>query len=69
MKNSIIWIIVRIIVLLIVGLMNTVFIAPENSGTWRIYFGYFLLLLVLIDIIRLVRRLTAKNDEDQKSAG
>ena len=67
MKNSIIWIIVRIIVLLIVGLMNTVFIAPENAGTWRIYFGYLLLAIVLYDIVRLVRRLIAKNDEDQKS--
>lgn len=57
MKNSkIIWIIIRNLTFLIVGILNTVLIAETDKGTWKNYLGYFLLALVVYDIITIIIR-------------
>ena len=45
------WMILRTLTFLIVGLMNTVLIKPEDVGTWKNYTGYLLLILAGLDII------------------
>lgn len=44
MNASKAWPIIRLLLFLIVGLMNTVFIRPEEVGTWKNYIGYALLI-------------------------
>lgn len=53
----IIWTIIRIFTFTLVGALNTVFISPENMGTWKNYAGYFFLLLAVYDMVSLFIRL------------
>ena len=46
----------------VLGLLYTVFISPEEMGTWKYYFGFVLLFIALIDVVRLVRTLKKKED-------
>ncbi len=41
----------------LVGLMNTVFIRPEEVGTWRNYVGYLFLLIAMIGSVMLIIKL------------
>lgn len=41
----------------VVGLMNTVFIRPEDLGTWKNYVGYAFLLIAVMSIVALIIRL------------
>lgn len=43
------WPIIRAILLIVIGLLNTVLIRPEDVGTWKNYLGYALLLMGIID--------------------
>jgi len=43
-----------ILTTLLVGLMNTVFVRPEDVGSWRFYVGYLFLLIAVINIIVLI---------------
>ncbi|WP_340111849.1 hypothetical protein [Maribellus mangrovi] len=36
---------------LVVGLFNTVFIRPEDIGTWKNYVGYAFLVICLVNVI------------------
>jgi hypothetical protein len=45
------WPILRTLTFLIVGLMNTLLIRPEDLGTWKNYLGFLFLALVLFDLI------------------
>jgi hypothetical protein len=57
------WPFIRIALFIIIGLMNTVFIRPEDIGTWKNYVGYALLLLGLIDSLILFRKILSKRDD------
>ncbi|MCL6097938.1 MAG: hypothetical protein M1391_05120 [Bacteroidetes bacterium] len=61
MKNKS-WIIFRIVVFVVLGLLYTVFISPEETGTWKYYFGFVLLFIALVDVVRLVRIPKKKDD-------
>ena len=57
-KNS--WAIIRTLLFLIVGLMNTVFIRTEDIGSWKNYVGYLFLLLAVIDTALLIKNALKK---------
>lgn len=58
------WPIARTLLFVIIGLLNTVFIRPEDIGTWKNYFGFGILLLAIVDIFFLVKQyLNRKNDK------
>jgi len=55
----------RLATLLVVGILNTAFIKPENIGTWRNYIGYGCLVVAAAYIFILIfKRLRGKNSED-----
>ncbi len=57
MKNTmLIWSIIRILTFIIVGVFNTLFIKPEDIGTWKNYLGYFLLAFAIYDIVTTIIR-------------
>lgn len=57
MKNTIKhWSIVRTLFFLIIGLLNTVFIKPDDIGTWKNYVGYGFLLLAVVDTFFLIKQ-------------
>jgi len=49
------WTIIRTLLFLVVGLMNTVFIKTEDMGSWKNYVGYALLVFALIEIVYLLK--------------
>ena len=49
------WKIIRTILFLVVGLMNTILIKPEDIGSFKNYLGYSLLILGIIDAFFLIR--------------
>ncbi|MCE7993302.1 MAG: hypothetical protein HEP71_15050 [Roseivirga sp.] len=49
-KPKMIWTIIRMLTFIIVGLLNTVLIRPEDIGSWKYYVGYAFLVFVLIDL-------------------
>lgn len=63
MKKS--WPVIRMLLFLVVGLMNTVLIRPEDVGTWKNYLGYALLLLGIIDAVLLARKYFGKKKAGQ----
>ncbi|MCL6099760.1 MAG: hypothetical protein M1391_14430 [Bacteroidetes bacterium] len=54
------WIIFRIVVFVVLGLLYTVFISPEEMGTWKYYFGFVLLFIALVDVVRLVKTFNSR---------
>ncbi len=50
------WTVTTIIALVMVGLMNTVLLRPEDVGTWKNYVGYAFLILAVLNIIYLFRQ-------------
>ena len=54
-KQKMTWAISRTALFVVIGLLNTVFIRPEDIGSWKNYAGYGFLLLALIDTVVLVR--------------
>lgn len=54
MKNY--WEYGRLLLFIIIGLMNTVFIKPEEAGGWENYAGYLFLFLALADLISIIRK-------------
>jgi hypothetical protein len=57
--------IVRTILFIIIGLMNTVFIRPEDIGTWKNYVGYGFLLVAVVDAFFLIKQYF-KRDNNEK---
>ena len=49
------WAILRTALTLIIGLMNTVLIRPEDVGSWKNYLGYFFLLLAVVNSFFLIK--------------
>lgn len=56
LDGKVIWTIIRTILFLIMGLFNTVFIKPEDAGTYKEYLGYFFLFLVAAEIVGLIKK-------------
>ena len=52
------WKYVRTMTFILVGLMNTVWIKPEDIGSWKNYLGYFLLLLAILEVIFILLHFT-----------
>lgn len=50
-RRNRIWPVIRWVNFLVVGLMNTLLIEPEDAGTWKKRVGYSFLLLVLTDLV------------------
>ena len=50
---------------LIIGLMNTVFIKPEDYGTWKNYAGYGFLLIAAVDIFFLIKQYSKREKNDK----
>ncbi len=59
MKNQT-WAVIRTAIFLLVGLMNTAFIRPEDIGSWKNYSGYFFLLLAVVDSFFLIKNFRKK---------
>jgi len=47
------WTILNIITFTVIGLMNTVFLKPEDVGTWKNYVGYAFLLIAVVELFYL----------------
>ena len=45
---------------LIVGLMNTVFIRTEDTGSWKNYVGYLFLLLAAVNLFFFIKNILKK---------
>jgi len=58
------WTIARTLLFVIVGLLNTVFIRPEDIGTWKNYLGYGFLLVAAIDIFFLIKPYLKRNNHE-----
>lgn len=52
MKNF--WPLIRILTFIIVGVLNTVLIRPQDLGSLKNYMGYLLLILAATDIVYLL---------------
>jgi len=50
------WYIIRTVLFYFIGLMNTIFIKPENIGSWENYLGYLILILAVVDTIVIIRK-------------
>jgi len=50
------WHIIRTAIFYLIGLMNTIFINPENIGSWENYLGYLILILAVVDTIVIIRK-------------
>ncbi|OZV68007.1 hypothetical protein CA834_10165 [Winogradskyella aurantia] len=63
LKNN--WTIARTLLFIIIGLLNTVFIKPEDVGTWKNYVGYGVLLIAIVDIFTLVKPYLKRNKNEK----
>ncbi|GGE40518.1 hypothetical protein [Psychroflexus planctonicus] len=59
------WTISRTLLFVIIGLKNTVFIRPEDIGTWKNYVGYGVLLVAIVDIFFLVKQYLKRNNNEK----
>ena len=50
------WPLIRMLLFIVIGLFNTVFIRPEDVGGWKNYLGYAFLLMGAIDAFFLARK-------------
>ena len=57
------WHILRTAAFYMIGLMNTIFIKPENIGSSENYLGYIILIIAVIDTGVIIRRYFWKNKE------
>jgi hypothetical protein len=58
--NKLNWSIIRTAMFILVGLMNTVFIRPEDIGSWKNYIGYLFLLIAVVDAFFIVKKIFLK---------
>ena len=56
------WPIFRTALFILIGLMNTVLIRPEDVGSWKNYAGYAFLVMALVDVVLLVRHFIRTKD-------
>jgi hypothetical protein len=54
-NSKISWPPIRTLLFIVLGLINTVFIKPEDLGSFKNYLGYGLLIMGLIDAFFLIR--------------
>ncbi len=60
-KRKTYWTITRTTGFIIIGLMNTVLLRPEDIGTWKNYAGYTFLAIAIFDIIYSLVQLRKEN--------
>ena len=51
------WNYARTIFFYLIGILNTLFIKPEEIGTWKNYLGYAILIVAVVDTIFLVKNI------------
>lgn len=61
MRNKKINYLIIIITTLIIGLFNTLFIRPEDVGTWKNYVGYVFLVICAFNIGIFIYKLRKKS--------
>ncbi len=66
MKNKKWVILIPALAALIIGLMNTVLIRPEDVGSWKNYLGYLFLLIAVVNSFFLVRKFLLKKTTNNK---
>jgi intracellular septation protein A len=59
------WRIVRSLLFVIIGLLNTVFLRPEDIGTWKNYLGYGFLLVAVIDMLFIIKLYLKRNKNEE----
>ncbi len=52
-----------IVTTFIVGLMNTVFLRPEDAGSWKNYVGYLFLLIAVVNSVILFEKTYKKKEK------
>ena len=65
-KAKLYWPIIRTIIFIILGLMNTVFIKPEDIGTLKNYIGYAFLVLAVIGVLQVLNQLKKSKQESSE---
>ncbi len=65
-KTKLYWPIIRTIIFIILGLMNTVFIRSEDIGTLKNYIGYAFLVLAVIGIIQFANQLKKRKQSSSE---
>lgn len=60
-KNNLTWKIILILMLVIVGAFNTIFIRPEDVGSWKNYVGYAFIISAIVLIISIFFGRNKKN--------
>ena len=50
------WEIARILLFVVIGSMNTVFIKTEDIGTWKNYLGYLVLFIAAVEVLFLINQ-------------
>jgi len=53
----IVWNYIRTAIFYFLGILNTVFIRPEDIGTWKHFLGYLLLILAVVDTIFIIKNI------------
>lgn len=48
--------VIIIVAALLVGLMNTILIRPEDVGSWKNYVGYLFLAIAVVNFFFLIRK-------------
>lgn len=55
-KHKTTWTAIRTLLFIIIGLLNTVFIRPEDIGSWKNYAGYAFLIIAFFDTLFLLKQ-------------
>jgi hypothetical protein len=64
--NRLGWSIIRTATFILIGLMNTVLIRPEDIGSWKNYAGHFFLLMAVVDVYFSVRNFVKRRNDVKK---
>ena len=60
-KNRLTNSIIIVVTTLAIGLFNTLFIRPEDAGTWKNVAGYVFLIIALVNILILIFVIRKRN--------
>ena len=62
-KDKITDLVLSVMALILVGLMNTVFIRPEDIGSIKNYIGYALIFFSILITVRIIYRVIGRTNE------
>jgi len=60
-KNRLTNLIIIVVTTLAIGLFNTLFIRPEDVGTWKNFAGYVFLIIAMVNIVILILAIRKRN--------